>query len=246
MTDAPASSTQPTATPNSPATTTQQPNPADAAAKPPVTPTPDGAKPNAEKPGDQEQFLFEGDKPKDVEGGEKPPGEADKPKEGEGDYKPVDLSEITVPEDMPIPEEIKAPLTEYATKNKLSKEQTQELIDLGIKREQQNIDFWNNTKAEWRKEIETDPELGGANLAATKSQANNVIRQFAGSEENLKELQQDLILLGLGNKRSFVRFLSNVAKATGNDKTHLDGAPGNAPSADTTDAKAKRMYPNMA
>ena len=139
---------------------------------------------------------------------------------------------------------MKAPLTDFITSNKLNKEQAQALTDLGVKLQQQNINAWAETKKGWRDEVVADPDLGGKNLENTVNNANKVIRQFAGSEEHLAELKQDLVLLGLGNKKSFVRFLSNIAKATGNDSIEGNSGSG-AKSATTFEEKAKRMYPDM-
>lgn len=245
MTDATSSSapTQPVQTAAAPSQqqTPAAASPADAGA----TQTP-GAQPQqkpADNPADQAQLLFE-EPPKEGEGDAAENTETEQKKDGEGEQPAaVDIAELTVPEDMPIPDELKGPLTEYITENKLDKEGAQKLTDLGVKLQQHNLDVWTKTKDEWRKEVETDPVLGGSNLKATVAKANDVIRKFAGSEENLAELKQDLVLLGLGNKRSFVRFLTNIAAATGNDSA--GGPSGTGGRQDGFDAMAKRMYPGM-
>lgn len=246
MTDATTSAPaqQPTAQPASTPTTTQtsQPN---AATGNPATEQKQGDA--AQQPAvEQAQLLFDEGQPEGQ--GDATTDGADKPKEGEADPNaPVEvkLEELAVPDDMPIPDDMKAPLTEFIAENKMSKEQAQKVIDLGVKMQQQNLDIWTKTKGEWRKAAESDPEIGGANLKPTLNRVNNAIRKFAGNETQLKEFQQDLILLGLGNKPSFIRFMNNVAKATGNDSA-AGNSGGGAPNGDDFEAKAKRMYPNMA
>lgn len=194
---------------------------------------------------EETQLLFEETKKGDEQPGDKK-DEADKSEDKKDGDQPdvVKLEELTLPEEIQISEEMKAPLTDFITSNKLNKEQAQALTDLGVKLQQQNINAWAETKKGWRDEVVADPDLGGKNLENTVNNANKVIRQFAGSEEHLAELKQDLVLLGLGNKKSFVRFLSNIAKATGNDSIEGNSGSG-AKSATTFEEKAKRMYPDM-
>lgn len=209
-----------------------------------VTPPVSEAAKDTAKAVDPAQLLFE-EPPQEGEDGAVKEGEGEKTEADKADdaAEPIKIEELTVPEDMPIPEEMKGPMSEYITENKLDKAGAQKLTDLGVKMQQHNLDIWTKTKTDWRKEVEADPELGGQNLKQTVAKANDVIRQFAGTEENLAELKQDLVLLGLGNKRSFVRFLTNISKATGNDSAA--GASGTGSDVSGQEAMAKRMYPNM-
>ena len=54
-------------------------------------------------------------------------------------------------------------------------------------------------------------------------------------------MQEDLVLLGLGNKKSFIRFCNNIAKATKDDS--MDGKPSGGGSQEKS--LASRMWPNM-
>jgi hypothetical protein len=89
-------------------------------------------------------------------------------------------------------------------------------------------------KQTWREEIVADPKIGGANLDASKKSANEVVRKFAenpefgGSPELVKSLSDDLILLGLGNKKSFMQFLLNVNEFTKNGSIAGTGGTGSA------------------
>lgn len=251
MSDAPPSNAAPTQAPTNSAPTQAASSPPEGTNAPPAaTPPAQGKQPDAAgkaadatptgKEAEAAQLLFDGDKPKE--------GEADATKDGEGKQDEagevsVKLEDLKLPEEIQIPEEMKGPLTDYIKEHKLDKDGAQKLTDLGVKMQQHNLKVWTDTKAAWRKEVETDPVLGGQNLKATVTKANEVIRKFAGTEEHLNELKQDLVLLGLGNKRSFVRFLSNIAAATGNDSAN---AAAGAAKDNSPDARAKRMYPNMA
>lgn len=213
-------------------------SPADGAAGNPATEQKQG-----DAAAEQAQLLFDETKP-EGEGNAPSDGEGDKNKDGEGEA-PVEvkLEELSLPEDYAIPDDMKAPLTEFIAENKMSKEQAQKVVDLGVKMQQQNLDAWVKTKGDWRKEVENDPVLGGANLKTTVGKVNNLIRKFGGNEQEMAEFKQDLVLLGLGNKRSFIRFMSNIAKATGNDSASGNG--GGSAQGDSFEDKAKRMYPNM-
>ncbi len=157
----------------------------------------------------------------------------------------VDFEKIKVPEGMTISEENQKALADFVNKHNLSQEgaqeAVQELADLGAKMQQVQIDKWMDMKKEWRSQVEADKELGGQNLTKTIAECNDVVRKFAGDEANLKEFQNDLIFLGLGNKPSFVRFLKNINAATKEDG--LDGKSANTQT--PTKTMAQRMYPDM-
>lgn len=151
------------------------------------------------------------------------------------------FEDIKVPETMPITPEAKEKVTALAAKHKLGTEAMQEMIDAHVEIMNAQTKQWDDMKKGWRTEVEKDPVIGGKNLDAVKKDANDVVRKFAGNEQELQELQEDLILLGLGNKKSFIRFLNNVAKATKEDKI-AGTSTSQTPPKKTT---AQIMYPNM-
>lgn len=165
--------------------------------------------------------------------------EEDKAKEGEAP--PVLITDLTIPEDFPVPEEAKADFEALVKEEKWTKEQAQKAVDLHVKQKQKELNNWLNTKADWRKQVEKDPELGGQNLTASVKAANDVVRKFAGTEGQLRELQDDLILLGLGNKPSFIRLMNNISKATREDK--IDGKSGHQNAGEKS--TAQKMWPDM-
>lgn len=198
---------------------------------------------------DTGDLLF-GEKPPE-DGQEKPDGEKPDGEDGEkGDdaevvEAKVDFEKITLPEGIAISEESKEALQSFITKHKLSPEAAQdaaqELADIGASIQQKQVEQWQNMKQEWRQAVENDPKLGGHNLRQTIDSCDAVVRKFVGGEAELQEFQADLTLLGLGNKLSFIRFLSNVHAATAEDK--LGGKSATAQPAPKS--MAQRMYPNM-
>lgn len=178
----------------------------------------------------------EGDKKPDEKDGDKKDDEA---KEGEK----VEYTDFKVPENADIivdPEQV-AWLKEYGQANKLTQDQAQALVDKGVEMQQKNLDFWQDTKKGWREQVEKDPVLGGPNLSTSVKNANDVVRQFAGGDKELQELQDDLVLLGLGNKRSFIRLMNNVHKATADDTAA--GKSGGGKQEQTN--LAAKMWPGM-
>lgn len=163
----------------------------------------------------------------------------------------VKLDDIKLPEDMPIPDEVKGKLSGIIDKHKIAgdagKAMTQDLIDLHVDMQNKQIEAWQEMKAGWRKEIVDDPVLGGANLEATKKSANDVVRKFAsdpafgGSPELLQAVQDDLIMLGLGNKKSFMKLLLNIEAATKNGSIAGTGGTG-----DERKSTEKVLWPGMA
>ncbi len=265
MTDTNATNVE--ATPAADQTPAPAANPADDAAKaqgnePAATDTPaaaaEGDKPAADKAkGDNDSLLFNEDgdeKPKDTEGDKDPEKDGDKEKEGEeGDETPTfDLEKLTIPEDMPIPDEVKEEVSALAKElenaDLTTQEKMQKMTDLHVKLMNQQAEKWTEIKAGWRKEVEADPDVGGEKLKAITGDINNLVRQFGknpefgGSDELFDDLKTDLMLLGLGNKKSFIKFMNNVAKATKGDSI-AGGKTG--PSAEKL-GHEKVLFPNMA
>jgi hypothetical protein len=164
----------------------------------------------------------------------------DKAKEAEaaelGDFA---FDKIKVPEDMPIPEELKGKVTDLAkvfnNKELSASEKMQKAIDMHVEQQQKQLDDFKKVKDEWRGKVLADPEL-----KASVGAANDVVRKFAGDAKQLEEFQGALKFLGLGNHPAFVRFCANVAKATSEDSMDGKARDGGAKK-----DLASMMYPNM-
>lgn len=192
----------------------------------------------------QGQLLFEEEKKT-----EEPTKTEEDAKEGEEkkeDAPVFDVAALKLPDDFVIPEAMKADVEGIAKELNLSTDQMQKLSDLHIKMLQKQNDGFEDLKQSWRAEVEADKDLGGQHLEQTKKLCNDTIRQFAldpafgGSEKLMDGLKSDLIGLGLGNKISFLRFLTNIAKATRNDS--VGGQSGHGAGEETT---AKILYPHL-
>jgi hypothetical protein len=201
-----------------------------------------GAEQKAEKPKDDD-LLFGEDKKEGEDGEEAKEAEKkdDDKEESKDDAPEINLEELKLPEDFELKEADGKFIKEFSKENKLTQEQAQKMVDVYAKKQQEQVDFWLNQKAEWRKEIENDPVLGGANLTKTKDNANKIIRRFVDDDAHLDSLKEDLVLLGLGNKRSFVKFLNNIHAQTGNDTQ--DGKA--SPAAPAEKSRAQTIWPDQ-
>lgn len=186
---------------------------------------------------DAEKEALKGKTDAEIEELYKADKEAEQAKSELGDF---DITKVVVPEDMPIPEDMKEKVTELAkifnNKELSASEKTQKAIDLHVETQKQALESFKEVKNGWKKQVMDDPALKGA-----IGSANDVVRKYAGSEKDLAEFQGALKFLGLGNHPAFVRFCANIAKATGEDT--MDGKDGSSGSGKKS--LAELMYPNM-
>lgn len=226
----------------------QQQQPTDAAQKP-QTDAASGKQPDAGADAKKEadSLLFNKEEKKEGEqgkDGEKKDGEkSDKKDDAKKDAPPeFKLEELKIPETMPLAEDMKEEIVTFAKDNKLTKEAMQKGVDMVVKVQEKHEQNWKEMKKGWREEVKADAKLGGSeeNLKKTIGVCDDVVRKFGGSEKELEELQDDLILLGLGNKRSFIRFLVNVHNATKEDKQEGTGGSG-----EQQKDIARTLWPNM-
>ena len=88
---------------------------------------------------------------------------------------------------------------------------------------------WNQTQQTWRKEIETDPVLGGKNLEKTAAACAKVLDEYGG-----KGVREALDMSGMGNNPELVRWIFNVSKAlTEGGPLPAGGPPGKGNSSKT-------------
>lgn len=219
-------------------------------------------KPDAPKDGEPDSLMFqkkpEEKKEGEAEGDKKPEEKKDEEKKDDkkdddkaddktAEEKPIEYADFTLPEEVIAQPDVMNKLKEFGKENKLNQEQAQKIVDLGVELQQENLKFWNETKKAWRKQAADDKVIGGDKLDTSVAIADNIVNKFAfqekygGSKELLEEFQGDLMMLGLGNKRSFIRVMNNIATAIGEDK--IDGKSGG--NAGSTKSLAQRMYPGM-
>lgn len=207
---------------------------------PPANETP-ADQPPAELPAGDD-LLFS-PKKEEAPAGEEKPDEETKPDDEAPADQPIQYEPFEIPDDMPAPADAIDEFTKFAQENKLTQEQAQRALSMHIKMQERAIEGWENTKMEWRKEVMDDPNLGGNNLSTTIANANQIVDKFVSSPEHKAEFQKDLIGLGLGNKKSFVEFLTNIHKLTAGDS--IAGTFANSSGSAPKDT-AKLMWPDMA
>lgn len=194
---------------------------------------------------DKDDLLFEEDeddpKPdedKDKEGDDGEGDESESDEDEPSEESQFDFDKLEIPADLPVPEGIKDQMSDFAAKYKLDNEGMQAMTDMHVSIMEQQAAQWAEMKETWRNETRSDPDIGGENWAESKLLANNLIRmiwgeetkevknsqgeviqtiKIGGSEDLLKEFQQDLKFLGLGNKRSFIKGLVNIGRMMDND-----------------------------
>lgn len=251
---------QPNATPDAkapgaaPTDTNKQPAApaADAGKKPDAAAA--AKQPDAGKKPEPKNFLFgKKEEPKGAEG----EAAKDKPKEGDGEAgEGEENTDAFEPEKLKLPEgmelddttkPIVSELAENISKAKTKQEAMQMIADARGKLAALELENFERMKSEWYEQIIADPEIGGKNADATQKRVDEVIRKFAadpqfgGSPELLNEFQEDLMYFGLGNRRSVVKFLNNIAKATAEENAEGSGG-GGQPKKKTA---AEVMYPDM-
>lgn len=91
---------------------------------------------------------------------------------------------------------------------------------------------------QFRAAIESDKELGGANLEATKAAAQRALKKFASPE------LMELFGHGLGNHPEVARFVARVGKAMAEDT--VAGTTKSTTNGELTEEQfLKRLYPSM-
>lgn len=137
---------------------------------------------------------------------------ADATKAEGGEQKPP--VEVKFPEGLVTADQAKA-FTELAAKLELPGEKAQAIADhyaalstAAAKAAEQAFETQQKT---FRAAIESDKELGGANLEATKANCAKALKRFGSPELN------ELLEAGLGNHPGIVRLLSQIGKASSED-----------------------------
>jgi hypothetical protein len=188
------------------------------------TPPADGATVLGAKPGDPATPPADGVKP----------GAADpKAKEGDGAATVPEAYEFKMPEGMTADPARAEEFSAVAKELKLTQEQAQKLVDLDVKRSQDQLTAHAETVKTWATELKADKEFGGDNLPATTTACKKVMDQFA-----TPALREYLDASGLGNHPELVKFVANIGKSLSED-SFVRGGPTTTP----TDS-AKRFYPN--
>lgn len=237
MTDNNASSANPSPS-NAPAPA-PSPSPAPSPAPAPTSsPAPAPAPTPAPEPQktDNGQLLF--NKKDDAKGDDtQPSGEAkDDKKDDKAD--PLEVyKDIKLPETYEVNEPVMKDFKTLVSKHNLPPEAAQELVDLYVKQENANAEYFEKMRNEWKEQVIADETYGGKNLQKSIAEADRVVRQFGD-----QELIEDMMTMGLGNKLSMVRFLNKIAAQTSDDTISDAGKGGQK---DQQKPIANRLWPSM-
>ena len=125
--------------------------------------------------------------------------------------------ELTMPEGWTLDEEGLAELTPIMRELKASNEQVQAVADLYIRRmsaaREKQIAAERETVENWRKELENDPEIGGAKYEENLASVKKMLVKY-GSEDFYNYLDDS----SLGNYPPFVKVMVKIAKELEDDK----------------------------
>lgn len=209
------------------------PNPAPAADQVPA----DGEQQQAVQadPGTQmaTEPAAEGQPPSD-----KPAGDG-KPTEPKADDKPAEYGEFKTAEGVTLDQDALGEFKALAGDAKLSQEQAQKVVDIGVKLQQKwaadQAKAMEGAREQWAQASNTDKEFGGEKLAENLSVAKTALDKFGSPE--LKQLLNDS---GLGNHPEVIRFFYRAGKAISNDRI-VSG--GNGPGAAIDPASV--LFPSM-
>ena len=146
--------------------------------------------------------------------------------------------ELTMPEGWTLDEEGLAELTPIMQELKASNEQVQAVADIYIRRmsaaREKQIAAERETVENWRKELENDPEIGGAKYEENLASVKKMLVKY-GSEDFYNYLDDS----SLGNYPPFVKVMVKIAKELEDDK-FIPG--GGAFSDDPASAAAKMIF----
>lgn len=150
--------------------------------------------------------------------------------------------ELTLPEGVTENAELKGQFETIAKELGLTQENAQKLYSLGAQATTQNTNALLKDVAalqsSWLTASEKDPEIGGDGAQEKVAIARTALK-FA-----TPELKQVLNETKLGNHPELVRWMYRVGKAMSED-TLVQGGKSVAPTTDSFDAKAARLYPNQ-
>lgn len=75
------------------------------------------------------------------------------------------------------------------------------------------FEVFNDTRRSWLEEIKSDPELGGSGFTKSMNNALAVRDRFVADGDERAEFNAMLRTTGVGESKSFIRFMNNVWKA---------------------------------
>lgn len=158
--------------------------------------------------------------------------EGQQPKDGQAEATKPAPVELKVPEGVDLGKDVL---------EALKAGDPQKVVDAMAAERQQSDAEWAKQDQQWRSQVQSDPELGGANLDATALACRKAMAKY-GSPELAKFLDD----MGIGNHPVLVRAFARIGKALGEDTvagTTTSTARTVPP--DTDEAVARGLWPEM-
>lgn len=150
--------------------------------------------------------------------------------------KPVEAADLPpITYEFKLPEQLKddgdkmSAFTGVLSESRVPPEAGQKLLDMHAtamqsyaeKVQQDQLKVWNDTRAEWRKQVLADPQLGGAGHQTSMSAIARMRDLFVG-EKDMPAFDEFLRVTGAGDHPAFLKLLHSAAR-------HFD-EPGMPPS----------------
>lgn len=179
----------------------------------------------------------EGSKQDPKGAGTEAPGKGGEPK---GQEPTTTELELTLPKGVEADPEMLNAFKTMAKETGISAENAQKIVDIYATAHQasqrKHTESWTAQQAEWVKAIQTDKDLGGANLKATQQTTQRAMKAFSTPDFS-KFLDQS----GLTNHPEMVRFLARVGQTLKED--NIAGTSTHSGSGKLTDEEvARRRY----
>ena len=174
---------------------------------------------NTKQDGDESKTLLDGK----VENNEDEKSTLQNPKESSDqglpkDETPEKYEDFKLPEGFESNSEILENFKTIAKETGLSQEKAQGFVDLACqlvqKTQQENESAFMETRKEWRKALQSDPDFGGIKFNHTINAANRALNK-AGSPELVEFLQES----GFGDHPELIKMLAKFDKMTAEDHT---------------------------
>jgi len=162
-----------------------------------------------------------------------------KPAESDPAAKPVEYGEFAGAEGVTLDQDALGEFKALAGDAKLTQEQAQKVVDIGVKLQQkwaaQQTQTMEAARTQWAEASNTDKEFGGEKLAENLAVAKVALDKFGSPE--LKQLLNDS---GLGNHPEVIRFFYRAGRAISDDRV-IGGGNGPGPAIDP----ANVLFPSM-
>lgn len=177
--------------------------------------------------------------PESLISGEKKEGEEGDPAEPVTPPEPLVADDITFPEGMEVPDEIRDDFLKIFNDAEMTpKDRAQALVDLQAKVAGQASEAasqqFQDQQRQWQDEVKNDPTVGGAQFQENIQRIQRLVDQFGNDE-----FAGVMAATGAGNNIHVVKFFHAIAEKL------VEGGPVSGAPANVEGSAASRMYPSM-